>query len=175
MIRAGVAGIAMVLVAASVALAAPPPGSSLQDRRVYYAEQAIDTAGKQVERDHACRRRPPESAPAGGAPSAAFLSSLAALRRPAQPGDDTASPDPLGYGPTIYTGYIRVLTAPDGTTFQVFPAHDVSYSGPRPKRCVDELRSRVRRAIADRPRGFKRVAKGVLRREIGLNWSPRQR
>jgi hypothetical protein len=175
-IRTVLAGMAVLLVATSVALAAPPPGSSLEDRRIYYAEQAIDTASKQVERDRACRRRPPEQGPIDAAPSATFLNSLAVLRRPARPGEDAGLlPDAFRYTPSVYRDYVRVLPLPDGTGLNVFPLHDVSFASPRPARCVAELRRRVKHAIADRPRGFKRIARRLLHGEISAYWAPRQR
>jgi hypothetical protein len=173
--RLVVAGIAISLVATATAVAAPPPGSSLLDRRIYYADQAIEQAGKKVERDHACRQRPPEPGPVDAAPSAEFLNSLAALRRPARPDEDVDFPVPLPHIPSVYRGYARELTAADGTTFQVFPMHDVSRAQPRPKRCVSELRRRIHRTIADRPRGFRQVARRELQREISNYWAPRQR
>lgn len=176
MIRAVVAGIGVLLAVAGGALAAPPPGSSLEDRRIYYALDAIDRAGKQVERDHACRRRPPERGPVDAAPSSTFLNSLAVLRRPAQPGEDVSLfPHFAPSVPSIYRDYVRVITAPDGTQIKVFPMHDVSRASPRPKRCVAELRRRVKRAIADRPRAFKRIARRLLRGEIASDWAPQQR
>ncbi len=170
------AGIAILLVATGTALAAPPPGSSLQDRRIYYADQAIVNASRKVERDHACRRRPPEQGPIAGAPSAAFLNSLAVLRRPARPGEDVGLlPGAFRYTPSVYRDYVRVIPLPDGTSLNVFPLHDVSLASPRPAHCVAELRRRVRHAIADRPRAFKRIARRLLRGEIGASWAPRQR
>jgi hypothetical protein len=178
MVRVGLAVMAMVLVGASVALAAPPPGSSLEDRRIYYAEQAIDNASKRVERDHACRRRPAEQGPVDGVPSAALLNSLAPLRRPAQPGEDVSLFSrftPIPYVPSIYRDFVRVIPSPDGTDIQIFAMHDVSLATPRPKHCVVELRERVKRAIADRPRAFKRIARRLLRGTIATDWAPRQR
>jgi hypothetical protein len=175
LVRTVVAGIASLLVVAGAAFAAPPPGSSLLERRVYYADQLIEQVGSKIERDHACRRRPPESGPVDGAPSAGFLNSLAALRRPLGPGEDVSFPMPLRQTPSFYRGYVRELTAADGTTVQVFPMHDVSPSQPRPKRCVSELRRRVHLALADRPRGFRQVAKRQLHSEISRYWAPRQR
>jgi hypothetical protein len=176
MIRAGLAAIAILLSVATGALAAPPPGSSLQDRRIYYALDAIDKAGKRVERDHACRQRPPEQGPIDAAPSADLLNSLAVLRRPARPGEDVGLfPQSFRYTPSIYRDYVRVVRLPDGTSLNVFPLHDISRASPRPARCVAELRRRVKRAVADRPRAFKRVAQRLLRGEIGEYWAPRQR
>lgn len=177
MTRAGLAAMVLLLsVFAGGALAAPPPGSSLEDRRIYHAEQAIDKASKQVERDHACRRRPPEQGPIDAAPSAAFLNSLAVLRRPARPGEDTGLlPDAFPYTPSVYRDYVRVIALPDGTSLNVFPLHDVSFASPRPARCVAELRRRVKHAIADRPRAFKRIAGRLLRGRISSDWAPRRR
>jgi hypothetical protein len=174
--RVGAAGIAMVLLVAGSAFAAPPPGSSLLDRRIYYAEQAIDQAGKRVERDHACRERPPAPGPVDGAPSAGFETSIAALRRPARPGEDLGLlPRPFGFDLSVYRDYVRVLTAPDGTSATLFPLHDISRTSPRPKHCVSELRRRVQHAITDRPRAFKRIARRLLRDRIAQYWAPRQR
>jgi hypothetical protein len=63
----------------------------------------------------------------------------------------------------------------DGTRFEVFPLHDVSRAGPRPKRCAAELRRRVTQAIAGRPAAFRRVARRLLRNEIAEYWLPRRR
>jgi hypothetical protein len=176
MVRVGLAVMGTVLVGTSVALAAPPPGSSLEERRSYYADQAIQDAGKRVERDHACRQRRYEKGPVDGAPSAALLNTIAALRRPAQPGEDVGLfPPAITYLPSIYRHYVRVIPLPDGTSLNVFPVHDVSRASPRPARCVAELRERVKQAIADRPRAFKKIARRLLRLEISEYWAPRQR
>jgi hypothetical protein len=176
--RSVAAGLAISLVATGTALAAPPPGSSLLDRRIYYAEQAIDNAGQRVERDHACRQRPPEQGPVDGAPSARFKASIAALRRPARPGEDLRLLPHPGFpfdDLSVYRDYVRVLTAPDGASFTVFPLHDISRASRRPTRCVTELRRRVEHAIADRPRAFKRIARRLLRDRIANYWAPQQR
>jgi hypothetical protein len=176
MIRTALAGTAVLLVATSVALAAPPPGSSLQDRRIYYAEQAIDTASKQVQRDRACRFQRAERVPVDGAPSAQLLNTLAPLRRPARAGEDLDSLRRfLPFELSVYRDYVRVVTAADGSTIEVFALHDTRIGKPRPRRCVAELRSRVRHAIADRPAAFKRVARRLLRDRIAALWLPRQR
>src|SRR4051794_25798135 len=117
-VRAGVAAVTVLLVVAGGALAAPPRGSSVLDRRIYYAEQAIDNASRQVERDHACRPRAPERGPVDGSPSATFLDSIAALRRPAQPGEDLALMRPHAQPfaeLSVYRDYVRVVTAPGGS------------------------------------------------------------
>lgn len=175
--RVGVAGLAVLLTATGVARAAPPPGSSREDRRIYHADQLVDNASKRVERDRACRFRPPERGPVDAAPSSVFLDSLAALRRPARPDENIPFPLPSTdwATPSVYAGYTRILSASDGTSFQVFPLHDVSRSSPRPKRCVARLRLRVRRAAADRSPAFKREVKRSLRRTISNEWAPRRR
>jgi hypothetical protein len=176
MIRTALAGTAVLLVATSVALAAPPPGSSLQDRRIYYAEQAIDKASKQVQSDRACRFQRAEGVPVEGAPSAQMLNTLAPLRRPARSGEDLDSLRRfLPFELSVYRDYVRVLTAADGSSVRVFPLRDASIGKPRPRRCVAELRSRVKQAIADRPAAFKRVARRLLRDRIADIWLPRQR
>jgi hypothetical protein len=173
--HAGVASIAILLAVTGTALAAPPPGSSLLDRRIYYADQAIEQAGQKVARDRACRFRPIERGAVDGTPSAELLSSLAALRRPART-DENLDLLPLSIARmSVFRDYVRVLTAPDGTSFDVFAMPNVSSSRPRPKRCVSELRRRVHRAVADRSRAFRRVVSDRLRAEISINWSARRR
>jgi hypothetical protein len=173
--RFGAALIGLALATASGAFAAPPPGSSLEDRRIYYADQAIEQAGQKVERDRACRFRPIERGAVDGTPSAELLNSLAALRRPARP-DENLDLLPLSIERlSVFRDYVRVLTAADATPFDVFAMPNVSSSRPRPKRCVSELRQRVHRTVADRSRAFRRVVSDRLRAEIGRNWSARPR
>jgi hypothetical protein len=121
MARAAVVALVISLIGAT-AYADPPPGSSRQERRDYFAGQLIDGVAKRVERDRACRFRAPESGLVASAPSAAFLSSFAPLRRAARPDENVTFPSPSPrWSLPVYSGYARVLDA----STQVFPLHDV--------------------------------------------------
>jgi hypothetical protein len=175
--RIATVALVMLVAVAGSAVAAPPPGSSREEYRDYYARQLVDTVANRVERDRACRLRSPAHGPVSGPPSTTFRNTIAALRRPAQPNetvdyDTLFRPGPL---PTFYAGWTRVLTAADGTSFTLFPIRDLSSSKPRPARCVVRLRAVFRGAVAHRSAAFRRAAKKALRFEITEYWSPRRR
>lgn len=171
------AGALTLLIAASIAQAGPPAGSTLEERRDYEAQALLDRAAAKVTRDSACRARPGHRAPGlADEPSPQLLNSLAALRRPAQPGELESV---AGFVPRLvaaaYRDYIRVVHAADGTAFTIVPVKNVVSFAPRPKHCISDLRQRFGRAIASRPRAFQRVAREQLRREIVAHWVARPR
>jgi hypothetical protein len=175
--RAVAAGLVALLIAASVAQAGAPDGSTLEERRYYAARALLDQASAQVTRDSACRARPGDRAPGlRAAPSAQLLSSLAPLRRPAQPGELESAAElvpPLLRG--AYGDYVRVARAADGTAFTLVPVKNVVPVAPRPQHCISELRRRFHAAIAGRRGAFQRAARKELRREIATNWVARPR
>lgn len=171
------AGTLTLLIAASGAQAGPPAGSTLEERRYYEARALLDRAAAKVERASACRARPGHRAPGlADEPSARMLNTLAPLRRPAQPGELESV---AGWVPALVAGayrdYVRVAHAADGTAFTIVPLKNVVHFAPRPKHCASELRRRLGRAIAGRPRAFRLEAREQLRREIARNWIARPR
>jgi hypothetical protein len=169
--RAGAAGVSIVLVAVSSALAAPPPGSSREDRRLYAISELIDQAAAKVERDNSCRPRPNNAGPTADTPSAALLQTLAPLRRPQQPAEQNALNvfAPVQF-PSAYRDYVRIVHTPGGTAFTIVPTPNVNLFLPRPSHCAAELGRRVRRAIADANAAFRRDAKRQLRTVIRSRW-----
>jgi hypothetical protein len=158
---------ALVLTISSTALAAPPDGSTLQERRVYYADLAIETAGKHIQKaDRACRARHKPSRASEHTPSAMFLDTLTALRRPAAPGETGRLPVPQ-----VYAGWVRVLPLTSNRFVTIYPIYDINPFRPRPHRCAAALSRRVRRAVADRSRAFKRVVKRELGWELSRVWA----
>jgi hypothetical protein len=171
------AGTLTLLIAASGAQAGPPAGSTLEERRYYEARALLDRAAANVTRDSDCEARPGHRASGlADEPSAKLLRSLAALRRPAQPGElESADGFVPGLVAAAYRDYIRVAHAADGTAFTIVPLKNVVPFAPRPKHCVSDLRRRFGRAIAGRRAAFQRVARELLQREIAQIWLARPR
>ncbi len=169
--------VSVTLVGVSSAVAAAPPGSSVEDRRLYAVTELIDTAAAQVERDRSCRPRPNNPGPTEGTPSAALLQTLAPLRRPQQPAEQNALNvfAPVQF-PSAYRDYVRVVHTPGGTAFTIVPTPNLNHFLSRPRHCAAELGQRVRRAIADASAAFRREAKRQLRNVIRSAWiaSPRE-
>jgi hypothetical protein len=170
-VRTGAAGILTLLVATSGALAAAPPGSSREERRVYAVTDLLDQTSAKVERDRACRPRPTQSGPTDATPSAEMLQTLAPLRRPQQSDELNAlglfAP---GLVPSAYQDYVRIAHAADGTAFTIIPSPNVHLFRSRPRHCVSELRRSFRSAIAGKSRAFRTEARRQLRQEVRFSW-----
>jgi hypothetical protein len=173
-VRVVAAGFAVLVLTATGALAAAPPGSPLWERRYHASDAVYAEAAKAVERDPACRPRANRAPPTDEPPSAAMLRALAPLRRPAR-ADELAALDALGFFPHlplpgVYRNHVRVLHAADGTAFTLIPFGNTILFKSRPEHCVAELRTRFERAIADRRAAFRRYALRYLRRQIRSAW-----